>query len=73
MVNLERKRHLNKKPAADAPVSRFAAALLVTQSHSVGVFCELCARDANYALVTRNGRTYCSVECAESVAGLYLG
>ena len=37
------------------------------------VCCEACARDAGYATVFRGGSRYCSVECAEAVAGLYLG
>ena len=35
--------------------------------------CSLCARDASYAVVFKAGRIYCSIECAEAVAGLYLG
>ena len=35
--------------------------------------CDLCAREANYATVFKAGVVFCSVECAEAVAGLYLG
>lgn len=37
------------------------------------LFCQLCARDASYGTVFKSGHAYCSVECADSVAGLYLG
>jgi hypothetical protein len=36
-------------------------------------YCALCARDASYATVFERGSTYCSIECAEAVPGLYLG
>ena len=35
--------------------------------------CDLCAREAKYATVFKAGSVFCSVECAEAVAGLYLG
>ena len=35
--------------------------------------CSLCARDTNYGTVFKAGRIYCSIECAEAMAGLYLG
>ena len=35
--------------------------------------CSLCARVPKRAVVFKAGRIYCSIECAEAVAGLYLG
>ena len=35
--------------------------------------CSLCGRDTNYSTVFKAGRIYCSIECAEAIAGLYLG
>ena len=35
--------------------------------------CSLCARDARYGTVYKGGSIFCSIECAEAVAGLYLG
>lgn len=35
--------------------------------------CNLCGREANCAMVSKCGSVFCSVECAEAVAGLYLG
>ena len=35
--------------------------------------CSLCARDAHYGTVYKGGSIFCSIECAEAVAGLYLG
>ena len=35
--------------------------------------CSVCARDARYGTVYKNGSIFCSIECAEAVAGLYLG
>lgn len=35
--------------------------------------CTLCARDARYGTVYKGGSIFCSIECAEAVAGLYLG
>ena len=37
------------------------------------VHCSLCARDARYGTVYRGGSIFCSIECAEAVARLYLG
>jgi hypothetical protein len=37
------------------------------------LYCALCARDASYALVLKHGSTYCSIECASAVPGIYVG
>jgi hypothetical protein len=39
----------------------------------VHLYCALCAREASYATVFKDGSTCCSVECAGVVSGLYLG
>ena len=55
---------------ADLISNRLSLARLREVAH---LFCALCARDASYATVFKRGSTYCSIECAEAVPGLYLG
>ena len=66
-------------PSRVPPVKTLVAeaAVVVTESswlRDVAVVrCDRCAREAGYAPVLKAGRVFCSVECAEAVAGLYLG
>ena len=65
-------------PAGASPAMRVAAdrtdeAESLQRGATETARCSLCARDTNYATVFKAGRIYCSIECAEAVAGLYLG
>jgi hypothetical protein len=61
-------------------LSEEAIANLISNQLSLGrphkvahLWCSLCARDASYATVFKDGSAYCSIECAGAVPGLYLG
>lgn len=76
MIALDRKPRPGKHPRVVAETAARDLAQepnLDCSSGTRDLYCELCARDADYAPVLRGSRTYCSVECAESIAGLYLG
>ena len=55
---------------ADPISNRLSLARLCEVVH---LYCALCAREARYATVFKHGSTYCSIECAGAVPGLYLG
>ncbi len=76
MIALDRKPPPGIHPRAVAETAAMDLATdrnLAGSPHTAVAYCELCARDADYAPVLRGSSTFCSVECAESVAGLYLG
>lgn len=76
MIALDRKppAWIHPRVVAETAASDFAPEPNLDASPGTrGLYCELCARDADYAPVLRGSSTFCSVECAESVAGLYLG
>lgn len=73
------KRQINVKawsparPAAEGETEVIEAALVFRQVDDETVRCTLCAREADYATVFKAGSVFCSIECADAVAGLYLG
>ena len=71
---------LEPPPGMHRPVVAEIAALdfaqepnLDADSRTTFTYCWLCARAADCAPVLKGTNTFCSVECAEAVAGLYLG
>ena len=59
-----RSKRLPEQAGQAEPLIRWDAAI---------AHCSLCARDARYGRVYKGGSIFCSIECAEAVAGMYLG
>ena len=61
-------------PGNRAMADAISNQLSLAHSGEVGhLYCALCACEASYATVFKRGSTYCSIECAGAVPGLYLG